>query len=89
MNRMGLIYTGLFFITIFYMLKLSLKKSRAQNTALHQSAFLLVLAYCIFGVFYSNQLSYQTYVMMILWSFAITYTSAPLEERLKDGISDG
>lgn len=81
LNRMGVIYTALFFIMIAYMLRLSFKKSESEGCALHQSAFLLLLAYCMFGVFYSNQLSYQTYVMLFLWSFAITYPNK-MEQKI-------
>ncbi|WED21984.1 O-antigen ligase family protein [Vibrio sp. JC009] len=81
LNRMGAIYTFIFCFMMLHSLLISLKKSFRTEELLHQSAFLILLSYCIFGIFYSNELSYQTYIMFFLWSFAFTY--APSTHLIK------
>lgn len=81
LNKMGVVYLMGLAMVAYHIAKALLSKlRRAPNNPWYQSAFIVLLSYLIIGIFYSNELNYQTLMAGFMCVLAIRFGDAQLKE---------
>lgn len=82
LNRMGLVYLLGLLASGYVVVSTLLRKLRqAPANPWYQSAFTVLLAYFIVGIFYSNELNYQTLMAAFMCVLAVRFGDAELKQE--------
>ncbi|USD60305.1 O-antigen ligase family protein [Vibrio sp. SCSIO 43140] len=81
-NRMGLVYLVGLAISGYYAAKALLSRVRlSPSNVWYQSALLVAMSYLICGIFYSNELNYQTLMAAFMCVLAVRFGDAILKKE--------
>jgi O-antigen ligase len=82
LNKMGVVYLIGWIVTGYYVVRSLLSKVRlAPTNPWYQSAFFVLLSYLMVGIFYSNELNYQTLMATFMCALAVRHGDAKLREN--------
>jgi O-antigen ligase len=81
LNRMGVVYLVGVVVVGYQIVKALLSRlRRAPSNPWYQSAFIVLLSYLIIGIFYSNELNYQTLMAGFMCALAVRFGDGQLQE---------
>ncbi|MGR5094923.1 O-antigen ligase family protein [Vibrio maritimus] len=82
LNRMGLVYmVGMIMGGYVVVAALVKKLQQAPTNPWYQSALVVLLSYLVIGVFYSNELNYQTLMAAFMCALAVRFGDAKLKQE--------
>jgi hypothetical protein len=81
LNKMGVVYLIGMAVAGYHIVKALLSRlQQAPNNPWYQSAFIVLISYMIIGVFYSNELNFQTLMAGFMCVLAVRFGDSHLKE---------